>query len=81
MMFRGIILIFLGIGATINGIFVFGKETSAIEKTGWLYQNYGSNGISVGLMLLGMVMFLIGFFMVRSEWRKYKQGKNISLDV
>ncbi len=71
----------MGIGATINGIFVFGKEPSAIEKTGWLYQNYGPDGISVGLLFLGIVMFLIGFFLVRCEWRKYKQGKKISLDV
>jgi hypothetical protein len=81
MMLRGILLIFLGIGATINGISVFGKEPSDIEKTGWVYQNYGSNGISIGLALLGVVMFLIGFSMVRSEWRLYKQGKNISLDI
>ena len=80
-MFRGIALVFVGIGALIDGIFVYGKEPSVFEKTGWAYQNFGQNGVSVGLMLLGAVVFLIGFFVVRYEWKQYKQGKNMSLDI
>lgn len=72
-MFNGIALIFVGIGATINGILVYGKEPSVVEKTGWAYQNLGKNGISICLILLGVISFLIGVFVVKHRWKKIKK--------
>lgn len=73
-MFYGIGLIIVGIGSFINGIFVYGKEPSEIEKTGLAYQYLGENGISICLILLGVIAFLIGVFVVRNQWKKIKRN-------
>jgi len=72
-MFDGIALIFVGIGATVNGILVYGKEPSVVEKPGWAYQHLGKNGSSICLMLLGVILFLIGVLVVKHQWKKIKK--------
>jgi len=69
----GICLIVVAIGMIIDGIFVYGKEPSEIEKTGWAYEYLGKNGISICLILLGIIAFLIGVFVVRNEAKKLKR--------
>lgn len=42
-MVRAILLIFVGVGCAINGVLTYGKEPSAIGKTGWAFRQFGPN--------------------------------------
>lgn len=72
-MVDGICLIVVAVGMIINGIFVYGKEPTEIEKTGWAYGFLGKNGISICLILLGIIALLIGVFVVKNEAKKLKR--------
>lgn len=74
-MVRGILLVLVGIGAMVDGVWVYGKDPTAIEKTGWAYRSFGPNGVSVGMIVMGIVMALIGGLIVRSEWRALDRSK------
>lgn len=80
-MMRAIMLMIIAVGMIVNGIVIFGKEPTAIEKTGWAYRNLGANGVSEAMLLIGALFLLIGFAVARSEWKKHKQGKEMNMDI
>ncbi|WP_238917579.1 hypothetical protein [Clostridium sp. YIM B02555] len=80
-MTRAIFIILVGLGSAIEGIFKYGREPSDTEKTGLTYQYFGSNGVSVGMILLGICSLILGFLIARHEWKNYKNGKSMNLDI
>lgn len=74
-------LMIIAVGMIVNGLFIFGKEPTATEKTGLAYTYLGANGVSEAMLLIGAFFLLIGFAVARSEWKKHKQGKEMSMDI
>ena len=64
---RFIALLIIGFGAFFNGFCRFGTAATSAERSGWIYQHFGANGIAIGLMLLGSVLSGFGISMGR-KW-------------
>ncbi|OYR17424.1 hypothetical protein [Brucella grignonensis] len=69
-MIRSVCLLIVGIGALIQGILKLGYPAQAVEKSGWLYQQFGDQGVAVGMIILGVVAFAIGVTMFNNSWIK-----------
>ncbi|MFQ0815351.1 hypothetical protein AVM02_02300 [Brucella anthropi] len=71
-------MLIVGFGALIQGILRLGKPAQTVEKSGWLYQQFGAQGTAVGMIALGAVALLIGAVMFNNTWvraiRARKQG-------
>ena len=61
-------MLIVGFGALIQGILRLGKPAQTVEKSGWLYQQFGDQGIAVGMIALGAVALLIGAVMFNNTW-------------
>ena len=67
MLVRGIVLTMVGLGVSLQGLLSYGKEPSAAERTAWLFQRFGPNGLSMGMLVMGMAFIVLGVtFTVRS---------------
>jgi hypothetical protein len=80
-MMRAILLMLVAIGMIINGIGVYGKEPTAIEKTGLAYKYLGANGVSEAMLAVGGLFLLSGFLVARHQWKKYKKNRTMEMDV
>ncbi|MGU3577253.1 hypothetical protein ACLBWZ_17220 [Brucellaceae bacterium C25G] len=69
-MIRSIILLFIGTGTFIQGVMRLGKPAQAVEQTGWLFQQFGDQGVALGMMGLGIITFMIGAIMFNNTWIK-----------
>ncbi|MCK4205166.1 hypothetical protein J3U99_10345 [Brucella pituitosa] len=69
-MIRSVCLLIVGIGALIQGILKLGYPAQAVEKSGWLYQQFGDQGVAFGMIILGVVAFIIGAIMFNNSWIK-----------
>ncbi|WP_235889767.1 hypothetical protein [Brucella haematophila] len=67
-MVRSIGMLIVGITALVNGILRLGTPAQAIEKSGWLYEQFGDQGVAYGTIVLGVVALLIGAIMFRNSW-------------
>ncbi|MGU3398994.1 hypothetical protein ACLBWS_04505 [Brucellaceae bacterium D45D] len=68
MFFRSIALLIVSIGAFVQGFMRLGKPAQAVEKSGWLYQNFGDQGVAYGLMALGVLAFIPGLIWFNQSW-------------
>lgn len=68
MFFRSIALLIVGIGAFVQGFTRLGVPAQAIETSGWLYQNFGDQGIAYGMMALGIIAFIPGLIWFNQSW-------------
>lgn len=69
-MIRSVLLLIVGIGAFFQGLTRIGKPAQDVEKSGWLYQQFGDQGIAYGMMALGLVALVIGAIMFNNSWIK-----------
>lgn len=69
-MIRSVCLLIVGIGALIQGIVRLGQPAQTVEKSGWLYQQFGDQGVAFGMIILGVVAFIIGAIMFNNSWIK-----------
>jgi hypothetical protein len=67
-MIRSIMLLIVGVGAFVQGTFRLGKPAQAVEHSGWLYQQFGDEGVAWGMIALGVVAFIIGAVMFNNTW-------------
>ncbi|MCV9907009.1 hypothetical protein OIV19_05165 [Brucella sp. HL-2] len=74
-MIRSVCLLIVGVGALIQGILRLGQPAQIVEKSGWLYQQFGDQGVAVGMMILGVVAFVIGAIMFNNSWIKSIRGR------
>lgn len=67
----GVLLVgILGFAASLRRL---GGPAQAVEQSGWLYQQFGSQGVVYGMLLLTGLMALVGAVLtwnVRREWRE-----------
>ncbi len=68
MFFRSIALLIVGVGAFVQGFLRLGQTAQQIEKSGWLYQSFGDQGIAYGMMVLGIVAFIPGVIWFHQSW-------------
>ncbi len=68
-MFRSISMLIIGFTALINGIHRLGAPAQQVEKSGWLFQHFGSQGIAYGTITLGVVALFTGGIMGKYAWR------------
>jgi len=61
-------LLIVGAGAFIQGLLRLGEPAQPIEKTGWLYKQFGDQGIAWGMVFIGIIAFVIGVIMFNSTW-------------
>jgi len=76
-MFRSIGMLIVGITALASGIHRFGSPAQEVEKSGWIYQHYGSQGVAYGTIVLGIVCLAGGVFMFRGAWRQIRQARQL----
>ncbi|MFK4821354.1 hypothetical protein ACI0FS_14295 [Ochrobactrum quorumnocens] len=69
-MIRSVCLLIVGVGALVQGILRLGQPAQAVEKSGWLYQQFGDQGVAFGMIVLGVVTFVIGAIMFNNSWIK-----------
>ncbi|WP_353409231.1 hypothetical protein [Brucella sp. NBRC 113783] len=53
-------MLIVGFGALIQGVLRLGNPAQAVEKTGWLYQQFGDQGVAIGMIAMGAVALVIG---------------------
>lgn len=46
-------MLIVGFGALIQGVLRLGNPAQAVEKTGWLYQQFGDQGVAIGMIAMG----------------------------
>ncbi|ASV83586.1 hypothetical protein CES85_4367 [Ochrobactrum quorumnocens] len=63
-------MLIVGVGALVQGILRLGQPAQAVEKSGWLYQQFGDQGVAFGMIVLGVVTFVIGAIMFNNSWIK-----------
>ncbi|MEN5277733.1 hypothetical protein ABE527_12365 [Brucella sp. TWI432] len=68
-------MLIVGFGALIQGILRLGKPAQTVEKSGWLYQQFGDQGIAVGMIALGAVALLIRAVMFNNTWVRAIGGR------
>lgn len=68
-------MLIVGFGALIQGILRLGKPAQGVEKSGWLYQLFGDQGVAVGMIVLGVVALLIGVVMFNHTWVRAFNGR------
>ena len=61
-------MLIVGITAFVNGFYRLGTPAQQVEKSGWLYQHFGSQGVAYGIILLGAVCLVAGSIMFRGTW-------------
>ena len=69
-MIRSVLLLIVGVGAFFQGLMRIGQPAQDVEKSGWLYQQFGDQGIAYGMMALGLVALVIGAIMFNNSWIK-----------
>lgn len=69
-MIRSVLFLIVGVGAFFQGLMRIGQPAQDVEKSGWLYQQFGDQGIAYGMMALGLVALVIGAFMFNNTWIK-----------
>lgn len=74
-MFRSIGMWIVGLTALISGIHRLGSPAQEVEKSGWIYQHYGSQGVAYGTIVLGIVCLFGGIIMFRSAWRQIQRAR------
>lgn len=66
-MIRSVLLLIVGVGALVQGILP-GKPAQAVERTGWLYQQFGDQGVAYGMMAIGLVALVVGVILFNNTW-------------
>ncbi|NKX16648.1 hypothetical protein HGG75_17525 [Ochrobactrum pseudogrignonense] len=66
-MIRSVLLLIVGVGALVQG-FCAGKPAQAVERTGWLYQQFGDQGVAYGMMAIGLVALVVGVILFNNTW-------------
>ncbi|KAB2679721.1 MULTISPECIES: hypothetical protein [Brucella] len=61
-------MLIVGFGALIQGVLRLGNPAQAVEKTGWLYQQFGDQGVAIGMIAMGAVALIIGAIMFNNTW-------------
>ncbi len=61
-------MLVVGFGALIQGLLRLGKPAQAVEKTGWLYQQFGDQGVAIGMITVGAGALTIGAIMFNNTW-------------
>lgn len=74
-MFRSIGMLIVGVAALASGINRLGLPAQEVEKSGWVYQHYGSQGVAYGTIVLGIVGLSAGIIMFRGTWRQVRQAR------
>lgn len=69
-MIRSVLLLIVGFGALLQGLMRVGKPAQTIEKSGWLYQQFGDQGIAYGMIIIGLIALLAGAIMFKNSWIK-----------
>jgi hypothetical protein len=70
-------MLIVGFTALASGITRLGSPAQEVEKSGWIYQHYGDQGVAYGTIVLGMVCLAGGVVMFRGAWRQIRQAKQI----
>ncbi len=65
---RPIALTLIGVASFISGAVRLNKPAQAVERSGWLYQQFGDHGVPYGMMAMGVVFSVVGAWWV---WRAF----------
>jgi hypothetical protein len=76
-MFRSIGLLIIGITALASGVARLGSPAQEVEKSGWIYQHYGPQGVAYGTIVLGIVCLSCGIVMFNCAWRQIRQVRQL----
>ena len=69
---RSIGLLFVGtVGFTAN-FRRLGAPAQAAEQSGWLYQQFGSQGVVYGMLVLTGLMALVGAALTWNVWKDWR---------
>lgn len=58
----------VSIGAFVQGFMRLEAPAQAMETSGWLYRNFGDQGIAYGMMALGILAFIPGLVWFNQSW-------------
>ncbi len=72
-MIRSVCMLIVGFGALIQGSLRLGNPSQAVEKSGWLYQQFGDQGVAIGMIVLGAAALGIGVVVFKT--RGFVQSK------
>nr|WP_278388401.1 hypothetical protein [Brucella intermedia] len=61
-------MLIVGFGALIQGVLRLGNPAQAVERAGWLYQQFGDQGVAIGMIVLGGIALVIGAIMFNNTW-------------
>ena len=70
-------MLIVGVTALASGINRLGSPAQEVEKSGWIYQHYGSPGVAYGTIVLGFVCLSSGIIMLRSAWRQIQRVRRL----
>ena len=59
----------LGFAASLRRL---GGPAQAVEQSGWLYQQFGSQGVVYGMIALTGLMALVGAVLTWNVWREWR---------
>jgi len=69
---RAVGVLVVGIVGFVTSLRRLDAPAQAVERSGWLYQHYGSRGVVYGMLLLTGLMTLVGaalMWNVLRDWR------------
>jgi len=61
-------MLIVGFGALFQGVLRLGNPAQAVEKTGWLYQQFGDHGVAIGMVAMGDIALVVGAIMFNNTW-------------
>ena len=65
----------LGFAASLHRL---GGPAQAVEQSGWLYQQFGSQGVVYGMIALTGLMALVGAVLTWNVWREWRGGSVVT---
>ncbi len=80
---RSLILSVFGIAFMVFALVHWGEPATAEERTGWLYQRFGDQGVVLGMLAMGGLMLLSGIVSLvrhRSRQKAHQRAMEIAQD-
>ena len=69
---RWVGLLVVGLIGLVFSVRRLGLPAQAVEQTGWLYQRFGSDGVSYGMIVLTAGMTVLGTVLTWRAWQSLR---------